>query len=1503
MANENMYGAKSISILGRKDIYVGQDLLPFIAKDVVQNVKAGKYVIVTDKNIEPLYLEKVVSEFAANGVELLSYIIPSGEASKCRSVKAEIEDWLLEQQCSRDLCLLALGGGVIGDLIGYVAATFMRGVKFVQIPTSLLAMVDSSIGGKTGIDTPHGKNLVGAFHQPARVYLNVSFLLTLPMRQICNGMGEVIKTAAIWSSDEFEYLEKRSDDILNLDLDALEHIVTQSASVKAEVVTADEKEGGLRGLLNFGHTIGHAIEALCQPEMLHGEAVAIGMMREVEVARALGILSQANVSRLARMLKLYRLPTVMPRHLTIPDLMKKMSVDKKNTNGVKRLVLIKTLGEVDGREPKCVDDLTLTRVLSEYVRVVPSDKANQINATVRVPGSKSISNRALLMTSLSEGQCDVSGLLHSDDTQVMVDALKSFGVGVSQLENGEVMRITGSGGKFTTADVEIYLGNAGTASRFLTTAVTLCPEGAITTLTGNARMKERPIGPLVDALRANGTPIEYLESEGCLPLKIPGGGLNGGLIELSAAVSSQYVSSILISAPYAKEQVCLSLVGDEVISQPYIDMTNQLLKQFGVDVEREDGTDIYNIHTTTPQNPAKFLVEGDASSATYPLAIAAITGGTVTVDNVGSDSLQGDANFCSVLESMGCTVKQTGSTTTVTGPVHGTHLKAVDVDMMTMTDAFMTAAVLCSVSSGTSRLTGIANQRVKECDRLAAMVTELGKLGVQARELEDGIEIDGNPDISTWTPASIHCYDDHRIAMSFGVLGCKVPGISISEKYCVEKTYPAFWDDLQTILGQTLEVPETCTHKSTAAHLSNASIILIGYRGAGKTTIGREAARATGRKFVDIDEHLETVLGTTLKEFIEEHGWAKFRTAEQTALTSILGDHAYSTDWVIACGGGIVETEKACKTLAAHPLVIHIDRDIDDICDYLLQDKTRPSFAQHPKEVYLERKSRYEQCRSYVFPILKGESNWPAVVQDFLRLMRTISSPSPLGKTTGHPSFFLSLTFGDVREAIAIGLDVLGSGVNALELRVDLLNSHAPEFVTEQVALLRRHSPLPIVYTVRSVTQGGAFSGSEEKLFSLLHLGVKLGCEYVDFETIWSGAVRENLLKNRQASALVASFHVAGDVTPWDTIQEEFIKAYHGGRVDVVKVVVRATELDDVYTLRSMLSKLPFSAEDTNIIALAMGKNGTLSRALNTFLTPVTHKALPLIAAPGQLCVDEIHTLRTLIGMLPARKFYLLGSPISKSPSPLIHNTAFAKLGLLSKYALHESDDIKVAVKVFEEAAFGGCSVTIPHKQDIMPYLSELSESAKAIGAVNTVIKTEDGKLLGDNTDWLGIKKSLSACAAAHSIAFPPKTALVLGAGGTARAACYTLRQMGVADVYIYNRSASKAVTLADQFGVTAVTELAAIPASIQCVVSTIPASAEITLPSEVLQSVSIVLDAAYLPRRTALLRQAADAGIATVEGVEMLLEQAFCQFELWNGIPCDTKAVRSALYVALDES
>ncbi|KAI8877219.1 hypothetical protein K501DRAFT_326645 [Backusella circina FSU 941] len=307
----------------------------------------------------------------------------TGEKSKSRNTKESIEDYLLDEACTRDTCLIALGGGVIGDLVGYVASTFMRGIPFVQIPTTLLSMVDSSIGGKTAVDTPHGKNLIGTFWQPRRIFIDLCMLATLPKREIANGMAEIIKTAAISSEPEFAKLETGKSKIEAAILNAnqplssdtnrefLASVIGASVRFKADVVTLDEREVGIRGLLNFGHSIGHAIEALLSPHWLHGECISLGLVMETEIARLLSYCSQDTVDRIRRCLKLYNLPVEFDEKIRdkvkLKELMKALKIDKKNIGAQKRMVLLKKIGETVEPCASHVDDADIEEILLEHI--------------------------------------------------------------------------------------------------------------------------------------------------------------------------------------------------------------------------------------------------------------------------------------------------------------------------------------------------------------------------------------------------------------------------------------------------------------------------------------------------------------------------------------------------------------------------------------------------------------------------------------------------------------------------------------------------------------------------------------------------------------------------------------------------------------------------------------------------------------------------------------------------------------------------------------------------------------------------------------------------------------------------------------------------------------------------------------------------------------------------------------------------------------------------------
>ncbi len=1493
---------------------------------------------------------------------LLTYQIPPGETSKSRSTKAAVEDWLLSHGCVRDTVIIALGGGVIGDMIGYVAATYMRGIKFVNVPTTLLAMVDSSIGGKTAIDVPAGKNLIGAFWQPEKIYIDLQFLETLPKREVINGMAEVVKTAAIWNEDEFTALEGNADTILaaidqkavngrkNFDSIAgiLKRIVLGSVRVKAEVVSADEREGGLRNLLNFGHSIGHAFEAILTPQILHGECVAIGMVKEAELARYLGVLDPSAVARLTKCIASYGLPTSLAdktvrkrtanKHCTVDEIIKIMAVDKKNAGAIKKIVLLSGIGRTYEKKASSVADSDIRIALSPSISVHPGVPSG-LNVTCTPPGSKSISNRVLVLAALGTGSCHITNLLHSDDTQVMLDALaKMQGASFSWENDGKELVVTGNGGNLKATKEELYLGNAGTAARFLTSVTALCQpvEGVKSTIvTGNARMKERPIGPLVTSLRTMGVDIAYQEKEGSLPLRIQACGGFGtenfsGVIELTANVSSQYVSSILLSAPYSKKPVTLRLVGGKVISQPYIDMTIAMMASFGVQVMRsESDPNTYHIPNKAYKNPAAYEVESDASSATYPLAIAAITGTTCTVPNIGSSSLQGDARFAiEVLRPMGCKVEQSKTSTTVTGPPRG-QLKAVkEIDMEPMTDAFLTASVLAAVAStnGTStttRIYGIANQRVKECNRIQAMEDELAKFGITCRQFDDGIEVDGRGYQLDVPKEGIHCYDDHRVAMSFAVISLVAPApVLILEKECTGKTWPGYWDSLNQIFKAQLDGVELPTHaqRKKESKVQEKSMFLIGMRGAGKTTAGGWAARALGWPLIDLDTALEEYVGMTIPELIKARGWEGFREEEVNLLKRTIKEKP--TGHVFACGGGIVEIPEARTALVDYHksggLVLLISRDINKVMDFLQIDKTRPAYVEDMMGVWLRRKPWYDECSNYRFHSQASGSEGMANTQEELsRFLNIITGKaSPLGEIhTKKQSFFVCLSAPNLQPCIK-DLPEIVVGADAVELRVDLLEDPSapegmpsPEFVIEQLTLLRTATTTPVIFTIRTKAQGGKFPDKAyDEARVLYRTALRLGCDFVDLEMTMPEDILHEVSDNRGPTEIIASHHDPKGELNWSNGSwiQYYNRALQYGTV--IKLVGVAKSLQDNYALAEF-KRWAATAHSTPLIAINMGEEGKHSRILNGFMTPVSHTLLPSATAPGQISAADIRRALALMGQVPTQKYYIFGSPVQQSPSPRLHNKLFRETGLPHNYGLHETTDASSITDIIRAPGFGGASITIPLKQDVRQHLDGVGPEVEAIGALNTivpetVIDVDTGKesirLVGRNTDYLGMKRVLRN---AGALGFG--SGLVIGGGGTSRAAIYALHEMGYSPIYLLGRNVEKMETLMMDFPtdydlhvLSSRGQVASLTSTPTVAIGTIPGDRPIdTAISTILAELfakqkatephveRTLLEMAYKPAVTALIQLAQDAGWKTVNGLEVLVGQGVHQFEYWTGI------------------
>ncbi len=418
--------------------------------------------------------------------------------------------------------------------------------------------------------------------------------------------------------------------------------------------------------------------------------------------------------------------------------------------------------------------------------------AHGARGTVRLPGSKSISNRVLLLAALAEGVTEVKALLDSDDTRVMLEALKHLGVNWSRHEGSDDYRVEGVAGRFQVKYANLFLGNAGTAFRSLTAVCALA--GGDYTLTGVPRMHERPIGDLVEALRQAGAQINYLENAGYPPLHILAPTPNDGEIRVKGNVSSQYLTGLLLSAPLLGRQVTI-VVDGELISKPYVEITLNLMRRFGVEVKRDDWAS-FVVPAATYKSPGAIEVEGDASSASYFLAAGAIGHGPVRVEGIGRDSIQGDVRFAEALARMGAEISF-GPNWVERRLACADRLGAIALYCNHIPDAAMTLAILALFADGTTTLTNIASWRVKETDRIAAMATELRKVGATVAEGADYIRV--TPPAKLTANAVIDTYDDHRMAMCFSLISLGGVPVRINNPKCTAKTFPTYWDVFKSI--------------------------------------------------------------------------------------------------------------------------------------------------------------------------------------------------------------------------------------------------------------------------------------------------------------------------------------------------------------------------------------------------------------------------------------------------------------------------------------------------------------------------------------------------------------------------------------------------------------------------------------------------------------------------------------------------------------------------------
>ena len=411
---------------------------------------------------------------------------------------------------------------------------------------------------------------------------------------------------------------------------------------------------------------------------------------------------------------------------------------------------------------------------------------NPPNATIEVPGSKSFTNRALLVASLAQGDSTLTGALFSDDTHYMCNALRKLGIHIAENREQATFHVAGNGGNIPAQGADLYVGNSGTTTRSLISFVSL-GYGKFAIDGDEPMRRSRPMSDLLDALTQLGVSARSQFDNGHLPVIIQANGLEGGKTRLDTSKSSQFLTSLMLTAPCAKKGIEIEVVGN--LNTSYIDITLAVMEAFGTQVIHKDYQH-FHIAGGQQYQPRSYHIEPDASSASYFFAAAALTGGCVTVKHLSTSSAQGDVQFVNVLEQMGCQVGVSDAGITVRGPHQ---LKGIDVDMKTISDTALTLAAIAPFADSKVVIRNIEHTRWQETDRIHAMVTELRKLGVPVIEHQDGLEISPSP----ITPAAIDTYSDHRVAMAFSLIGLKVPGIRINDPECVSKTFPNYFEVLQ----------------------------------------------------------------------------------------------------------------------------------------------------------------------------------------------------------------------------------------------------------------------------------------------------------------------------------------------------------------------------------------------------------------------------------------------------------------------------------------------------------------------------------------------------------------------------------------------------------------------------------------------------------------------------------------------------------------------------------
>lgn len=1003
------------------------------------NTNNIKRIFIIDKNIFNKW-NKRIRDILNNQH---SITIDSSEKNKNIKIYNTIIEFLFEKKINREYTLYAIGGGIVGDISGFVASTFMRGIKLVHIPTTLLSMVDSSIGGKTGVNNIYGKNMIGTIYQAKDIVIDYTWLKTLPREHIVNGMAEVIKMALIKGGKLYDMVCNSSPD----NFKNYQEMIQLSANYKLDIINNDFNDTtGQRELLNLGHTWGHALEF--SNNLLHGYAVADGIIEEFKYTNYFyGYPALSTIKNILNLLKKWTL---------VPDNKSLQLSDSNSRYGLKMLYYYLSTDKKSNRIIT-LKDIGVTKIVTfdiEKWKFILADsfkvKNNIIrskNINMKVPPSKSITNRAMICAVLksieTKKEVELNDILISEDTELMIAALQQSGVKV--LPKNKNVKIIAD---YFNPKGTYYLGNSGTSVRFLLPILAFGTNENII-LDGSEEMRKRPIEPLVKSLNSIGCCIEYINNKGFLPLNIKKANfIDSNFISIDGTLSSQYISGMIFGIIFlsTKRQYKLKIIGEET-SKGFINLTIKTLLDFGYILEHNDN--IICLKETQKLSNIKYNIEGDATTASYLIAWAYLCKFEIILENLNYSSEQSDMK---IIREM---VKYFGTLEEINNKM--LHFKPkkeikdyeniIDLDS---SDTFLTWACLFVIENKPFEFTNIINQNWKECARIDNFLLNLKKLGGDGYITETGFII--TKGIESYGTISMPTYNDHRFAMSFSLISLIHDNVIIDNPHCVAKTYPKYWEDIKKLGVDVIPTK-----------LKKKNIILIGMPGSGKTTLGKKLSDKLNLVHYDLDNIVINKYGS-IDSIVNKDGWDKFRTFESIELKKVLEDDNFK---IISTGGGTIINHSS-RNLMESSIVILIKRNIINVSGRLLEDTYQ--------NIMIERKNIYETMSDYIY-------NNDGTSDDFVKWLNIILNDNPIPNN----SFFLCKNNSDYEPNIS----------SLVELRGDMMENYGLDMIQNTMLNFNKQ----VIYTLRTKEEGGFFDVNNSKEYlKIIYKAIKHGCKYIDLE-------------------------------------------------------------------------------------------------------------------------------------------------------------------------------------------------------------------------------------------------------------------------------------------------------------------------------------------------------------------------------------------------------------------